>query len=294
MTDTLPNPANLRPRFIGYFGPGYVNVTPQNAWDHFHGSDNPFISGSPQDAEYRAIQQKAMEKERAKWLKLPELTPEIHPTKRRMNMPRLKIKYETLHDIRLRLQHTLIFVGSNLFYVRDVQELDGDFLLILNDSSGITYRCWYNQSDAIDLRTPEPQYIVVEDRQPAFLTRLPGRSQRQGLCSDNAYARWVGSSGTDLFRVHNFNWMMRNIKSDPVLWSSTLYDLMVKAEAFRSVRLSKDIAFYTDSTALHAEYRGRELGVVNDNEISVSEQDAARPWIGRDVRNIGCLLTAKR
>lgn len=285
LADPVLNPSHLDNRHLTYFGPG-TRLNPQAAWDHFHGTRNPFLPDSAEYAEYVQLCATITEKERVKWLKLPEYPAIIRPSKRRLSMPRFKMQFDTEHDARLRLCSSFIFIGKDLCFCRDVRKLDNDYLLIVEVAEGgKTYRVWYSH-DAVDLRSPEPQYIVYQDR-PAFFGRQPNKTQRQGINTENAYIRFVGHQ--EFSRVHDFSWMMKKMDVDNTLWTPTLSDLMVKAEAFSALRLSKNIAFYRDGNSVFSEYRGRRLGEVNDDTIKVDEVDR-KPWIDRDVKQVGCTL----
>lgn len=281
------NLSNLNAMGLNYYGPSNI-VTAEAAFHNWGGTKNPFITGSPQDIAFQEYKAAYLEKEQAKWLKIPEIVPEVRPSKRRLSMPRLKPVFETLHDIRLRLCGGLIFIGSKLYYVNDVRELDGDFLILCDDENGKRRRCWYKEP-AIDLRSPEPQYFVYEGK-PAFFMRWPQRQQRQVVSTESGAGRWVGTG--NFFRISNIGQLMQTIGGDPLVWDGRLHELMTKAKAFNAIRMSKDVAFFVKDQNIHAEYRGRYLGEVKEDTICVDDCDYHRPWIGRDTRQIGCTLKA--
>jgi hypothetical protein len=283
------NPSNLTPHFVDYFGAGAV-ITPDMAWAQWSGQRNPYIPGSPQYDAFVAYHAEKMEREKKKYMKYPEVPLELKPSKRRLSQPRLKMDFETLHDIRLRLCNSLIFIGSKLWYVREIIALDDDFMLLVEDEEAKLFRTMYKQEVNIDLRSPEPQYFVYENA-PAYLVRYPGRQQRQGVNSDTVYGRYVGM-GEQVFRLHQYKWLMRSLDTEMISWDAKLADLMIKAQAFRALRMSKDIAFFHDRTknGVYAEYRGRLLGRIKENTILVDDTDAKKPWINRDVNKIGCSL----
>jgi hypothetical protein len=283
------NPSNLTPQYLDYFGFGSV-ITPDMAWAQWSGQRNPFLPDSPQHAEFVQYAAHKAEQEKRKYMKYPEVPIEIKPSKRRLSQPRLKMDFETLHDIRLRLCNSLIFIGSKLWYVRDIVALEDDFMLLVENEDQKLFRVMYKQEQNIDLRSPEPQYFVYENA-PAYLVRYPGRQQRQGVNSDTAYGKYVGV-GDQTFRLHHYRWLMQSLDTEMISWDAKLYDLMVKAQAFRALRMSKDIAFFHDRTknGVYAEYRGRLLGRIRDDVILVDDTDAKKPWINRDVNKIGCTL----
>lgn len=285
LTNPVTNPHNLDVRHLGYFGTGQQGITPQVAFDHFHGARNPFLPGSDQWVEYNALTIIHKEKEKAKWLKLPEFPAIVKPSKRRLSQPRFRLTFDTEADARLRLAGSFIFVGTNLLYVRDVKALDDDYLLILEDAVGKAHRVWYS-SEAVDLRSPEPQYIVHQDR-PAFYGRHPSRQQRQGVSGESAFIKLVG--GQDYLRLHNFSWFMKDMEMENIVWNADVQKLMCKYYAAAALRMSKNVAFYRDNETVKAEFRGRYLGVVNDDTIKVAEVDR-RPWIDREAKLIGCTL----
>jgi hypothetical protein len=81
---------------------------------------------------------------------------------------------------------------------------------------------------------------------------------------------------------------MSGISNDILPWSWNYTDLM-KRGFLPAMRLSKSIAVYTDGKGdLQAEYRGRYLGRLNENTISVDDEDFSKPWIKAAVNEVAC------
>jgi hypothetical protein len=121
------------------------------------------------------------------------------------------------------------------------------------------------------------------------LYRTSARQQKQGMENHNTFIRPVGNDGGSR-RISSYSETCRGLRDQHTLqWTTQYADLMTKARAFRSLRLSKDLAFYASDEVL-AEYRGRFLGKVHDNVVVVSDTLDHRPWIRNAVAQIGCEL----
>lgn len=226
-----------------------------------------------------------------KILKLPEAEVGQGSLKRRLFQPIFKLPLESLHDARMRIEGTMVFLGSRPYYCRRVAQLEpGDFVLLLDDEDNKQYRVNYSNRD-LDLRNPEAQYLQYEQG-PAFLTRRPVRQQRQGLSYDNTLYKRVGN--TRLFRPDNIHEVVRSLRlSETVRWEPTYLDLMTKVRAMTALRLSPAIAVYVKDKKLLAEYKGRPLGKLEDNSVTVDELDYEKPWIKRDINLVGCEMRKK-
>lgn len=281
------NPSNLRTHFLRIVGEG-VRFTPEDGIANFN--ENPFLEGTEQFIQYNALTRDRREAVERQFLKYPDVPIIQLPSKRRLSQPTLKMPFESLHDIRMRLTHGYVFVGATLFYVNDVREIEGDFLLILQDTNDQKFKCWYNKTNCIDLRTPEPQYIT-EDNLPGFFFRPPYKQQRQAINHDNTYVKTVGK--TNPHHCHP-KALVKGLSRECLVWKPVIYDLMTKARAVQSLRLSKDIAVYrNEQDQLMAEYRGRPLGEVKDDTIFCHPLDAKKNWINRDAAAVGCTLRGK-
>ncbi len=247
-------------------------------------TQNPFQEGCDEHRQFAAALQDYQRNRFKRYLDLPDVPIVRLPSKRRMAQPTLKIQYDTLHDITMRLSNSLIFVGSVLYYCREIVEIDKEFLLIVENADDQRFKCWY-KNDAIDLRTIEPQYIRHQ-ASPGFLCRSPSRQQRQGILFDNVYCRCVGGGGT--VRFENIRSLIDGVTTEIYPWTPTYLDLMLRLRALPALRLSKDVALYTKRKGpLMAEYRGRLLGEVKDNTVLVDKDDFTRPWIVNAARMVG-------
>lgn len=227
---------------------------------------------------------------RAQVEKIPEFKPTLAGAKRKLSSTPFKLPIDNERDLDMRLRGSVIYVGPDPVYVDGVFTFDGQLWLMVGTADGQTYRIPYSHPK-IDCRTSDPKYIVY-DHQPFFMVRYPSRHQKQGMDGTNISLRYVGIE--DHRRIDSLRRLCEALQELPPLdWSPQYSDLMVRAKAFKSLRLSNDISFFVDD-GLKAEYKGRELGAVHDNEILVDEMDFAQPWIKEEIRNIGCEAKLKR
>lgn len=260
--------------------PGFM----QFVYREWSGRVNPFERGSVEWQEFRDYVARNHNERNQQWENLPDVPVVRLPSKRRMPQPTLKIPFSTIHDISLRLRHTLVFVGSELYYVTEVVQLRNDFLLAVQNKAGEAYKVWYSSPD-LDLRSLEPQYITYEGR-PWFVYRLPLRVQKQGMSADTLYCR---SPGGQPQRLRNLRCVQEGLSTDVFPWNPMLQELMAKVKALPSIRLSKNVAAYlADPNTVMADYRGRPLGPINENTITVDDMDIKKPWITAAIQQIGC------
>jgi len=283
-TTVVRNPSHLRNTYLRVVGEGR-NYPAERAVIDFN--ENPYEAGSVEFIRYQELTRDSRAEAERRYLTIPEVAIVQLPSKRRLSQPALKLPFDTLHDIKLRLQGGYVFVGANLFYVLDIRDMEGDYLMILKDGNDGKFRCWYKQTPAIDLRTPEPQYIS-DANLPGFFFRPPMKQQRQAINHDNSFIKRVGH---DSFSHCHPLTLVKGLSRESVRWKPMLYDLMTKDRAIQAIRLSKDIAVFRDDTErLVVEYRGRLLGELKEDVILCSETDARRNWIHRDASVIGCAL----
>lgn len=285
---------NLKRHYHRYFtAEQRAAWTVEQVFNHLWGqipiSENLFEDGTPEATEWAGIVATAARRTVQKYLDLPEAPVVKFGSKRRLQQPTLKLPFSSLHDIRLRLNGTMVFIGSTLYLVRDIFDVDGDFLMKLEDKDGKKFRSWYHRGD-VDLRSLEPQYVTVSNV-PGFVFRPPGRIQRQGMCNENLLFKHVGQSQDNAHRLDSYHELMKGLSTDINPWSPAFSSLMVKMRALPALRLSKNVAFFTDKDKVRAEYKGRLLGEVYDDVVMLDEDDYRRPWIRDAVLQVGC--TAK-
>lgn len=288
------NVNNYTNHYKSVFGPSFTTV--QAVYDHIgpHHGNNPFLLGSPECLEFQSlVDAYNLQRLQEHLGSAKELQVSRRPSKRRMPQPLFKPTYETLHDIRMRLERCLLFIGSELYYVREIMAdtATKDFVLSLLDKDGKKFFVRYNRCTDIDLRTPEPQYVTVQ-REPLYFIRPPYRQQRQGLAPENFGCRKVGSGDSQLIRLHELTLLMQGLSTD-ILPFSTNYNELIDRGVLPSLRLSKDVALYREKSSTKAEYRGRFLGVVSGNEIHLDSDDFQKPWIRRAVEAVACVPKAR-
>lgn len=284
---------NLRPEWArelrgnGPTDPPYSVDQVWSIWSHI-APQNPYMPGTDEFVAWQhKISRSLAAKARRYMEQYPELKPEKRPSKRRLEQPTLKPTFTTFHDIHLRLNGTFIFIGSDLYKIYDMRDAGDDYILIVTDKKGDNYHVLYNKCEEIDLRTPEPQYIQYS-RLPVFLYRTPGRSQKQGICTENSLGRLAGSGQTIRVTDQPLE-LMAGISNDILPWSWNYTDLM-KRGFLPAMRLSKNVAVYTAKDDILVEYRGRKLGRLQENVVFADEFDSERPWIRAAVNEVGCEL----
>lgn len=245
----------------------------------------PFVAGRPWADGWDTFRIARERRGMAVFLDLPEVQPELLPTKRRLGQPTFHPKFETLNDIHLRLRGTLIFVGTHLFFVDAIYEWENDYLLILKDRQDHTVRAWYNRTPGIDLRSIEPQYVTMNGK-PGYVYRPPYRQNRQGMSYENLCCKWPGEDIGD--RLADSVSLMQGLTRETHTWSPQYKYLMKDIKVMPALRLSRDLAFYTKEENILAEYRGRTLGVVDDNTVMLDRLDFQRSWIKDAIRSVGC------
>lgn len=274
----VPNPFGFKKAF--HISVGNVSLTTSQAFDRF--GQNPFIEGTDSWCEFQDFIENMDGKKVKKFLEWDDAPIVRLPTKRRLAQPTFKLDFDCVQDARMRLQGGLIFAGSSPYVVSDVYKYKDDFLLLVTDIEDRSYKLFYS-NPAIDLRAPEPQYIRGEGK-ALFFQRPPAKQQHQSLRYETIWTKQVGTSNRNNIGPQD---LIRGLTREDMPWDEKLSHL-AKMGVFTSIRLSKDIAFYQRNGTVFAEYRGRHLGVVDDNAISVDAEDYDKPWIARDVRAIGC------
>jgi hypothetical protein len=205
------------------------------------------------------------------------------PSKRRLQQPKFRHLLESEQDFNLRVQRTVIHVGTVPYYVEQVWHAYDEFWLIVMDEHQNRFKIPYHHP-AVDLRNPEPQYLQL-DGGPAFLYRRPVREQPQGLHAKNYTLKDVGTE--NIRSTSSILPVIAGLKAtDTTVWSPAYADLMHN-RIFRSIRLSPQVSVYRDDGQICVEYRGRPLGPLTENSITVDSDDFERPWIKRDLTPVG-------
>lgn len=257
-----------------------------------HMGRNPFADDTQMRLDWsRRIELQRQERERGgmaratRWINsYPKLIiPPRLGSKRRLEQTVLKLPFDNLHDIKLRIERSYIFIGSNLYFVVEVRTHENDFALLVNGGDGVNSIVMYSDP-AIDLRTPEPQYILF-DRAPVFLSRVVGRSQKQGLSNENTVGVSVWPKHT--MRVCDNTRALVNGISNTVFTWSPYYMNLLKSGMMPSLRLSKDIAVYHDGKETKVDFRNRQMGSVEDDTALLNSRDCERPWITSALADVG-------
>jgi hypothetical protein len=207
------------------------------------------------------------------------------PPKRRYAQPKFKIMYESRDDLWARLGGTYIWVGQQVFHVDDAREHKSEIWLIVSGAGGKYFKVPYKATEHLDLRSPDPQYVNIGTG-PVFLTRKPDRQFLQGMTRSNLFTKRIGK--TRFHRLEDGRELVPALSdTESLVWQSSYSELM-KTRALQQLRLSPCIAFYRNQFGLAAEYRGRPLGYVTENCVSLDDNDFDKPWIRQDLHEIGC------
>lgn len=214
---------------------------------------------------------------------LPVLDPPDLPRKRRIFTEKFKMEYDTIQDIHLRLLGTVIFIGDQYYYVRDIVNGGSNgYQLIVQDKAGVQSRIGYNHP-SVDCRSPEPQYIQMD--RVGFLMRYPARQQHQGLHRNNVRIKYVGENATT--SIHDPSILLPSFRDEVLPWDMSLHRLMESYKAVPWFRLSSRVAVWNENDKLKVEYRGRYLGELKENSVLVDEDDYSQQWIRHDLQKVG-------
>jgi hypothetical protein len=202
---------------------------------------------------------------------------------RKHDLQPFKINYDTLQEVKLRLNNTAISIKGHTFVVKAVRSDHGQFFLAVSDLNK-TYKV--NYKDLTDLRSIPAMYVGS-----GWLCRIPARVYQQGLNRHNTLLKSVDCSSS----ISNMNpdQIVSQIRSRVKRsWDSTLLSLVSNGD-LSNLTLSGDVAVKHEKGKVMACYRGRKLGYVQGNEVTVlDEDDLLQSWIEKPVKNVGLELRA--
>jgi hypothetical protein len=206
---------------------------------------------------------------------------------RKKELPPFKIQYQTFAEIKLRLLNSIISVKGHPFVVGRIRQKAGDFTLYVYDKTSAYKKVQY--SDLTDLRSIPPMY--VRHGQVGWLCRWPGRVYQQGITKSNTLIRTADGKKT-LSPINTSQLIKQLAERETHVWDSTT-DKLMRREDIATIRLSDDIAVMSTQSEITACYRGRPLGTVQENVVTVfDEDDLLQSWIETPARDVGLELRA--
>src|SRR3990167_2801191 len=211
------------------------------------------------------------------------------PPKRRIRHPRYHQLYSSRRDADMRLRDSLVYIGSDLYYVNQVLGQDNDLWLCVSRAKDKKLKIRLS-SEHLDFRTPDPQYLKMSGPD-VFVWRPPLRQQHQGICSTNTFTKKIGSNSSD--RARDMFEIISGLEfQDTLPWTETIHNLMVQQRLFSDTRLSENLAVFKKTDNVYVEYKGRKLGQLKENTVVTNEDDAMKPWIIDDARKVNLVLKA--
>lgn len=210
--------------------------------------------------------------------------------KRRLSQPPFKLDFDTLEDIRMRLNGSVILIGGKMYCVREVHKVRRDWALVVSDEKARFFYVMYS-SPLVDLRAPEPRYVLIQDLGVVWLFRPPSQQQSQGGTEKNMCYFRVGQSMGSPQKLRAIPYILEGIaQQDEMVWSSQVHELL-QLGAVPSLRLSNNVAIYSVLTPkgreVHLEYKTRSFGQIKDGKVSLSKRDLSCPWIVHDLNLVG-------
>lgn len=264
---------------------GEVIVTP-NALVYADGSDKIYMAYRGR-AEHYIVNLETLEvlPLENKYDKLEEIELDMATLDTRAVYP-FCLHYDSVNELSKRLAGTIIIIGNEPVYVTEVYERGGYFLAVKDRKDRTKKVNFETHYDKFNIRSYPPGYISG-DRGVEFLSRIPARISRQGMCDENTRLFSVGivKQARRLWdRLEDLPGFLSALKDRSV----TEYDASVlrvlEKKMVGSVRLSPNVSVYRGKTGPAIEYKNRELGCVENG--CVIGNDTPQSWIIRDLKEV--------
>lgn len=207
---------------------------------------------------------------------------------------RFKQDYNTLEEISLRLNHTVIWYKNEPFFVENIRESLGDFTLHLSTGSqeeGTLKRIRYRKAKDLDCSTPfGGGYLNLLHNnlhQPVWVFRAPVRVFQQGLTSRNMF--FIPVVGPKVQRNVQIASLLSGLRHREIItWDEDLR----KSDMFQqigAIRLSDDVVVYGGGRKkqLSVDFRNRYLGTLNNGVVYVDALDMKFPRIEKSLAHVG-------
>lgn len=201
--------------------------------------------------------------------------------------PRLapfKLKYDTLEEVRMRFNKTVILVKGNPFNVSDQRHIGQSYYLLLEDINN--KKSYIPVEEIPDLRPAPPGYVKIGETN-GYLKRSPARVNQQGMTSQSVNIQRVGSKDFIPFSTPSLVEAL-SFRGKILPWNIH-YKRLIDDRVVSTFRLSDTIAVYKPQgkDVVVVEYKGRRLGALRDNTIhAFDEDDLIQPWVQRDTRRV--------
>lgn len=201
-----------------------------------------------------------------------------------LDRPRLqpfKIKYDTLEEVRMRFNKTVLMIKGHPFTVSDQRSVKDRLYLLLENPNGV--KQYIAVDDVPDFR-PAPSVYVQCQSTAGYLTRLPARVNQQGMTSQNVSIRQVGSRDFVPVRVEQIRDSLACYGS--ILKWDVKYAQLIDAGVVQTLRLSDRVAVYQRDKNCIAEYKGRRLGKMDRHGVRLDDEDDSQPWLKKDLAKV--------
>jgi hypothetical protein len=202
-----------------------------------------------------------------------------------IDRPRLqpfKIKYDTLEEVRMRFNKTVLLIKGHPFSVSDQRSVKGRLYLLLENPDG--EKKYIAVEDVPDFR-PAPSVYVQCQTDAGFLVRSPARVNQQGMTHQSVHIKRVG--GRDRIPVRTEQIRDCLMSYGKVLKWDDKYAQLIDAKIISSMRLSDRVAVYQKGKDVVAEYKGRRLGKMDGHGVRLyDEDDSIQPWLKRDLSKV--------
>lgn len=195
-----------------------------------------------------------------------------------------KMKYDTLDEVRMRFNKTVILIKGNPFGVSDQRIVKDQFYLLLDDVSG--KKSYVAVDDVPDFRPAAPGYVRVGESN-GYLRRSPARVNQQGMTNQSVTIRRVGSRDNLSFNTPSLLDALTS-RGKTLPWEKS-YRKLIDDRIVQTLRLSDTLAVYKKPNfdPIVVEYKGRRLGELHDHTVKVfDEDDMIQPWLKADVKKV--------
>lgn len=236
--------------------------------------------------DWRQRRDRELEGERVFWKGVDQLDLNAL-TEVQLDRPRLqpfKLKYDTLDEVKMRLNKTVILVKGHPFFVTDQRHIKDEFYVLLEGIGN--KKSYLPVAEIPDLRPASPCYVKVSETN-GYLSRVPARVNQQGMTSQTVHIQRIGQREYISFsQQHLVEALTSRGKTLP--WEKS-YRRLIDDRIVSTFRLSDTLALYKKPTqeSVLVEYKGRRLGTLEDHTIKVfDEDDVIQPWLKSEVNKV--------
>lgn len=200
-------------------------------------------------------------------------------------LPPFKIDYETIEEVKLRLNNTVILLKDKPFFVYRASNTRRGFMLVLEDIHGDRRNFAFSRLQ--NARSARPGYISWKGS-VCYLLRRPARINQQGMSSDNTMLVPVGQHMGKGMTIRTKDLLEVLGYRKPKKYSQRLVEDLLD-HTVPAFRLSNAVAIYRrdDEKDHHrkiwVEYKGRTLAPVKDSMVLLKDLDKSLPWIIADL-----------